>query len=516
MTRAAARYQRSFQTFTLGQKVTAIVGTGALLLGAFLVFRWVSAPNYSPLFSDLSSADASAVLEQLDASGVPYELTDGGSTVLVPRDAVYKTRIDLSADGLPSNSGGGGYSLLDDQGLSTSNFQEQTDFKRAMEGELANTIEAIDGVDAAVVHLAMPEKSVFADEQQPTTASVLIGTRTGSTISPSQVQAIVHLVASSIEGLSPDDVTVTDSAGTLLTANGAQGDATARGDERAAIERELQAKIQSQLDRIVGPGNSTVQTNVVLNFDKRSRQEVDYTPDERPSSSTTSTENYTGTGAGSVAGGVVGPDGQMENGLGSNDPGATYTQNTTTADHPVDSIIETTETAPGQIEKLNVSVVLDAATTQAYSPTQVRKQLADGIGIDPANLAVSAMPFNRTAEETAQKELAAQRAADEAAAKNDLYRKGGLGLAVLAMVLLALLQGRRKAKRREQATTYVVEQLKLENAARTTAIEAPAALALEEAERSEDDLLRAELDALIERQPEDVAALLRGWLTEKN
>ena len=126
---------------------------------------------------------------------------------MVPRDAVYQTRIELSGQGLPASSEGG-YSLLDDQGISTSEFQEQTDFKRAMEGELASTIEAIDGVNGAVVHLAMPAKDVFADEQQPPTASVLVQTSPGRTLTPEQVQAVVHLVASSIDGLDPDDVTV--------------------------------------------------------------------------------------------------------------------------------------------------------------------------------------------------------------------------------------------------------------------------------------------------------------------
>ena len=142
MTRTFSGWQRSFSAFTAGQKVVAVVGTAALLLGGFMVFRWASAPSYSPLFSDLTSADASAVVEELDSQGVPYELTNGGSTVMVPQDAVYKTRIDLSGQGLPT-SGDGGYSLLDDQGLSTSEFKEQTDFKRAMEGELSATIEAI-------------------------------------------------------------------------------------------------------------------------------------------------------------------------------------------------------------------------------------------------------------------------------------------------------------------------------------------------------------------------------------
>ena len=170
LTRYFGRAQATFLGFTAGQKVVAIVGTAALLLAGFMVFKWAAAPSYAPLFSNLASSDASAVIEELDAQGVPYKLSNGGNTIMVPREQVYTTRISLSGEGLPTASDGG-YSILDDQSLSTSQFQEQTSFKRAMEGELANTIEAIDSVETAVVHLAIPAKQVFSDEQDPTTAT---------------------------------------------------------------------------------------------------------------------------------------------------------------------------------------------------------------------------------------------------------------------------------------------------------------------------------------------------------
>src|SRR5829696_7777942 len=137
LTRTFGRLQSTFLGFTAGQKVVAIIGTAALLLAGFMVFRWAAAPSYAPLFSNLASSDASAVIEELDAQGIPYELSNGGNTIMVPREQVYSTRISLSGEGLPSASESG-YSLLDNQSLSTSQFQEQTSFKRAMEGELSN------------------------------------------------------------------------------------------------------------------------------------------------------------------------------------------------------------------------------------------------------------------------------------------------------------------------------------------------------------------------------------------
>ena len=173
--------QRTFGTFTAGQKAVAVVGSLALLLAGVMVFRWASTPSYSPLFTNIAPADASAVIDQLESSGTPYQLTDGGGTILVPRDQVYDARIQLSGEGLPSQ-GSEGYGLLDGQSLSTSQFQEQTSYKRAIEGELEKTIEALDSVQTAVVHVAMPQEKLFQSEQEPTTASVLLQTRPGATL----------------------------------------------------------------------------------------------------------------------------------------------------------------------------------------------------------------------------------------------------------------------------------------------------------------------------------------------
>lgn len=524
LTRTLGRYRDTFSGFTVGQKMVSLVGTGALLLGAFMVFTWASAPSYTPLYSELSSEDAAAIIEQLDAAGVPYELGDGGSSVMVPRDQVYKLRIDMSAEGLPGTASGG-YSILDDQGLSTSEFQEQTGFKRAMEGELSATIEALDDVDTAVVHLAMPERQVFADEQQPPTASVLVGSRAGTTLEPQQVQAVVHLVASSVDGMDPKNVTVADSTGQVLSSPDGVGgaDGTARDQQVAAVQDELHARLQSMLDRVVGPGNSTVQVTATLDFDSSVTESTDYQadPDATPLSSSSSTETYEGPAGGAGASGVVGPDGELGGATGGDAGGeSSYESTQQMQDNAIDTVVERRETAPGSIKTQHVGIALDAARTQGYSPREIRGLVADTIGIDPERgdtVRVSSMPFDRTAEALAAEELANAEQSGEAAAKADLYRQIGLGVGIALILLLALLKGRRRDRAREQATSYVVEQLRQESTARAALEPPPAALAaLEETVQTEDEELRAELSDLIERQPEDVAALLRGWLTERS
>ena len=522
--RRLSGYARTFQQFTAGQKLVAVVGTLALLLGGFMVFRWASEPSMAPLYSDLSASDASAVVDELDTMGVPYELADGGTMIMVPRDAVYQARIDLSAQGIPEGSGGG-YSLLDDQGLATSDFQEQTDFKRAMEGELAATIEAIDGVDTAVVHLALPEKKVFSDTKEPTTASVLVDTAPGVNLDAQQVQAVVNLVAASIEGLDPAKVTVADSSGAVLSSSDGEGGGVstlARDQRQTAVESELHDRLQSMLDRVVGAGNSTVQVTARLDFDSTVTNRTDYQVDKEggPSSTTTSEETYDGPATAGVGGGVVGPDGQMDP-TGAGDGASSYEKRQQTKDVPVDVVQERRQTQPGAIENLHVGVALDAATTQAYSADEVRRLVVDTVGIDKQRgdtVRVAQMPFNRAAEDAANAELAAAAAAKASEARASTLRTGLIAGMVVLLVALAAVQSRRRAKARQRATTYVVEQIRQVGAHRAEALEATDLLALEQAEpveESEEERLRQELDALIEKQPDDVASLLRGWLTER-
>jgi flagellar M-ring protein FliF len=229
----------------------------------------------------------------------------------VPRADVYDARIRLSGEGLPSE-GSSGYAILDEQDLSTSQFQEQTGYKRAMEGELQTTIEALDSVETAVVHLALPQDELFADEQEPTTASVLVETRPGSDLDPEQVQAVVHLVASSVEGLDPKQVTVADSTGAVLSTSGDGFDTVAdtRSQQVKAFEERMSGSVQDVLDRVVGAGNSAVKVTADLNFDKTVTNTTRYfsDPDAVPLSDTTLTETYTAPGQAGI-GGVVGPDG---------------------------------------------------------------------------------------------------------------------------------------------------------------------------------------------------------------
>lgn len=530
--RTLRRYVDVFRAFTPGQKVTAVLGTIGLVFGAVLLYSWVSAPQYAPLFTNLSAKDASAVVSKLDAQGTKYQITGGGGTILVPQDEVYKDRIALSGDGLPSGSDGG-YSLLDNQSLSTSDFQQQVTYKRAMEGELSKTLSAMDGVNSAVVHLALPSKQVFSDNQDPTTASVLLDVKPGVTLDDSQVQAVVHLVASSIDGLDPSKVTVADQAGNLLSVpsdgTGSSIAATTRDKQTAAFEAAQTQRIQAILDRVVGPGNGTVQVTADLNYDQATQSSTTYkqaAPNGLATSQTTTSEDYKGAGAGGAAGaaGVVGPDGQLQTGstsaTGTGTPSdqSTYSKKSSTSDQALDTTTTNTVIAPGAVNSLHVGIVLDQKKVGSVDTNALQQSIASAIGYDAKRgdtLNVSQLPFDRSAEQAAAAELAAQSAADQQAQLTGYLKTGIPAVLLLLLLVVGWLRARKRAKAREEATEYVVGQLREEAAIRASMAHDLADAAPAAAAATEDEALRRELAELVEQQPEDVAALLRGWLVER-
>ncbi|HET7388219.1 MAG TPA: flagellar basal-body MS-ring/collar protein FliF [Nocardioidaceae bacterium] len=521
LTGRLASLQRTFASFSAGQKTTAVIGALALLFAGVLVFRWAASPSYAPLYSNLAPSDASAVIQKLDADGTPYKLTGGGNTIMVPKSQVYDERIKLSGEGLPANTSTAGYSLLDKQSLSTSQFQEQTSYKRAIEGELEKTIEALDAVDTAVVHVAMPQEKLFETDQKPVTASVLVAVHPGTTLGTSQVQAIVHLVASSVSGLDPNQVTVTDSAGNVLAAAGDSASIVAdtRAQQVQSFEDRMKQSVSSMLDRVLGTGNSAVDVTADLNFDQTVTHTTRYfsVPNSTPLSASTTTETYKAPQGSGQTGGVVGPDGALVQG-GTAPPGTTkYSKKQKTSDNAVGQSVQDLTAAPGNVKSLHVGVVLDTQSLAGRKPSQIQSLISSALGIDPKRgdtVSVTAMPFDRTAEKAAKAALAKADAADQKAHMLSMGKTAGLVVLLGLVLLLAWRSARKKEKARQQATTYVVEQL------RRTKEPEPVAAAPPTAELPAPDVpelrmaARDEIAALVERQPEEVAQLLRGWLVE--
>ena len=514
--------------FTPGQRAVTLLGIVAIVAGGFLFSRWAAKPTYTPLFSNLTATDASAIVEQLAADGTPYQLADGGQTILVPKDAVYDERLAMSGKGLPAGSQDG-YALLDKQGLTTSDFREQVDYQRALQGELAKTIQSISGVQAAVVHLALPEKDVFADESGTASASVLVSTRPGATLTSGQVQAVVNLVSSSVPDLAADKVSVADATGKVLTGSGASADGDTRNQQTQAYEDRVAASVQEMLDRVVGPGHSVVRVSADLDFDKRDTKTETYVSDPAvpPLADTRTTEKYTG-GSGS-SGGVLGPDNIAVPGGAASGGKGKYEKTTQSTNNAVGKVVENRTGAPGAINRLTVAVLLDTRTAGTVDTAQVQSLVENAVGFDSKRgdaVEVQRMPFDTSGAKASKAELADAAAAEKKAGLMSTVRTAGLVLLVLVVLLLAFLSSRRN-RRTELDPDEVLaleaerRRVALEGAGAPAALEAMPKVALEIAAPPSDGeterrlVVREEIADLVERQPDEVAQLLRGWLADR-
>jgi flagellar M-ring protein FliF len=508
--------------FTPGQRGVITVAAIALVLGAVGLSRWAAQPTWTPLFSNLSGTDASAIVEQLGADGIKYQLADGGATVLVAQSQVYDVRISLSGKGLPS-SDSDGYSILDKQGMTATDFQQNVAYRRALESELAKTLQAISGVQTAVVHLAMPKKDVFATEQDKPTAAVLLALEPGTDLGDGQVRAITHLVAGSVEGLDPSDVNVSDAKGTLLSTreDGADGAASRAGsadEQTAKYEDRVGGSVQQMLDRVLGPGKAVVRVNARLNFDTRdttSERYVSESPAPPPLSEATSRESYNGNGSGT--GGTIGGIYPTLSPVGTSTAGSGYLKENRTVDNAVGKVVERAQAAPGQVERLTVAVVLDAKAAAGVDPVKVQALVSNAVGLDAKRgdtVQVDKLTFDSTATQAAAKELAAVQKAERTAGYLDLGKKAGIGLLVL--VALILMTRRRKGEATVEAAASDLPQPIMGGLQALAA--APAALgsAPTGAELAiERDRIREEVAEFVDSQPDDVAAVIQSWLAER-
>ncbi|MFZ4498213.1 MAG: flagellar basal-body MS-ring/collar protein FliF, partial [Burkholderiales bacterium] len=254
--------------------------------------------------------DGGAILAQLSQLNVPYRMGDGGASIMVPEEVVYDTRLKLAAQGLP-RGGATGFELLDNPRLGISQFAEQVNYQRALEGELARTVESIGAVRSARVHLAIPRPSVFVREAQQPSASVLVELERARLLDPEQVAGIVHLVSSSVTGLSPKQVTVVDQSGNVLSAR-SEGNTTAGLDAtqlkyRKEIERDIAARIESIVVPVVGSGNVKAQVAADIDFSQVEQTSETFRPNPRPEESAVrsrqeSESQSNGPGAGGVPG----------------------------------------------------------------------------------------------------------------------------------------------------------------------------------------------------------------------
>jgi len=279
---AQEQMTRFIGRLSLMQKVLMVVVTAAVIVALVALISLVNKPAQGTLFSNLNEQDASKIVTKLKERSIPYTLEDGGKTILVPKNQVYDLRLSLAGEGLPQSSVIG-YEIFDRTNLGVSDFVQKVNYRRALEGEIARTILQIEEVEGARVHLVIPEKALFKEDEKPATASVVLKLRSGRPLRHESIQGIQHLVAASVEGMEATNVNILDSRGALLSEatkpNSIAALTSTQYELQQKVESYIAQKAQSLLDGVVGQGNAIVQVNAELDFRQVERTLEKYDPE---------------------------------------------------------------------------------------------------------------------------------------------------------------------------------------------------------------------------------------------
>jgi flagellar M-ring protein FliF len=406
-----------FAQTTGGRNFFLMLGVAAVVAVMSAVWMWGKQPEYRVLFANFSDRDGGAIVAALQQMNVPYKFAEGGGAILVPAEQVHDARLKLASQGLPKG-GSVGFELMENQKLGVSQFHEQVNFQRALEGELARSIQSVAAVQAARVHLALPKASVFVRDQQKPTASVLLNLHAGRTMDPQQVSAIVHLVASSVPDLPIKNVTVVDQNGNLLSDAGRNAAGNTLDPSQLKYVDELQQsivkRIESILTPILGPGNVRAEATADIDFSHSEQAAEVYKPNQTPATSAIrsqqSSESINGNGA--TASGVPGALSNQPPapatapltapaagaaGTPGTAPGAapTAVQKDMTVNYEVDKTVRYVQQPMGGVKRLSVAVVVNYKKEVDKAGKVTMKPLSEAEKTQITDLVREAMGFNK-------------------------------------------------------------------------------------------------------------------------
>jgi flagellar M-ring protein FliF len=485
------------------------------VLLAFFMMRIAGQPSYTTVMAGIDPAQTGKVTAALDTKGVKYEVQNNGTAVAVDKSQVADARIALAEKGLP-NSAQPGFELFDKQKLGASDFQQQVTYERALEGQLAQTIGQVDGVGGATVQLVLPQDQLFDDQQSAAKAAVLLSGPADS-LEPGAIRGIAQLVSGSVKGLDTNNVSITDSSGRLLWPNSEAGAtagemaATSKQAAEARYSQGMEAKLNALLVQTLGPGKAQVQVNADLNADRTTLEELTYGDRRVPLSSKKTSETLRGggTAGGGGAAGTATNTVPSYAGAGGG-AGSNYKQKSDEVVNGVDKKVSKTEVAPGGVNKMNVAVLIDKSVPRT-EVAAVRNAIQSAAGIDPKRndtFSVSQVAFAKPP--APEKKPATAQALGFA-------KYAAAGLALLAFLFFVT----RHLRRREDQTLLgePVWLREIESPTSLAELERGAygdepTMALTPRRAREINPVRAELEQLVDREPERVAHQVRAWMNE--
>ncbi|MFV9567456.1 flagellar basal-body MS-ring/collar protein FliF [Thermoanaerobacter mathranii] len=485
--------------FDKKQKMQLGVIAILLFIGVSLLVYIVNRPNYVVLYSDLSIKDAGVVVEKLKTEfKVPYKISNDGKTILVPAQYKDEVRMKLATEGIPE----GGFSFQDamNNSLATTDQERRQKYLYFLQNEIQNSLKTIDGVQDAIVNIVVPDQNAFvlSNTTNQATAAVMLTLKPGVTLSSSQVKGIIDFVSKSVEGLKPENVTVIDNNGKILTA---EGDDTAENANsqfalQKKVQEDLQQNLQTLLEQVFGPGNVVVRANVTLNFDKKTEDRIEYLPVEGNDnkgivrSIQELKEKATGTQGGNPAGtSSNNPPTTQTTGSNTSD----YNKTETTINYEINQIKTSLIEAQGKIESISVAVVVNKNLNNSMKQ-QIADLVAKAAGGDSrVQVSVQGMQFNQDLLKTMQQQANVSKGVP-------MYAWAMLAALVLGGGLFFIMM-RRKKKETSLATA--------EEEALATAEP------IEEIDFTYEDEKKKQIEKLIKEKPDIVVQIIRTWLNEE-
>jgi flagellar M-ring protein FliF len=494
------RMKAVWQKVGLVQRVLliAIVVTFALVGG--LLVHWARRPDMRMLYHELAPEEAAQITEKITEQGIAYELRNGGTSIYVPKEKVYQLRLDLAKDGLPAGDQGG-YKIFENEKIGVSPFVQSVNLKRALQEELAKSIQMIDGVAHARVHIVRSEQAFLTTEADKTTASVVLRLQPGYRLSALNIAAITHLVSGSVEGLATENVTVIDSQGRLLSGESDQtmaGGSTVQ-DYRERVELNLEDKVEELLTTVLGPGRAKVRIHAVIDMNSVSTITEKYEPKGVPTkeeiTTGSETEAASATGGGSAA-----------------SPGSTKKDEIIVTEYQVGKTVTQETVLPGEILSLSVAAVVDLTlpdaneagaggqTAKIMDVNDVEKLIENALGLNLAGT-----DSLKVVEAKFQAPAGLLPVAEDGGGLDYLAIVGQASLGIMAVCALLVLKMFKGAKKKVKAEAEM-EQL--------PGMEGSTELLPSGGGISEPLLLRQQIAHALENNPERVRQLFTSWIED--
>lgn len=532
--------------FNRPQKILVIALPAVLFVGLMVWILLSSRSRFEVLYSHLEQKDAAEVAVELKKNNVPYKVAtkDNMVMILVPSDKVYDTRLTMAGQGLPRGTGVG-YEIFDQPKWGSTDFTQKVNYKRALEGELQRTIGNLQQIERARVSIVIPEPELFTEREKPTTASVVLELKSDARLKREEVRGIVHMVASSVEGLKPENVNVIDSKGNILSAfiqeeqqdsnqNTATGGSALTQQAKLTLhqmevqqsyEKDLERKVTTMLNKVLG-GNSrfAVSVSAELNFDKTENDSEVFEPvvdgQGIARSSQTEKEQYVGDGGfpASLVGGVPGTDSNIPGYQAVAGSNSQYSKEKNTTNFEINRTVKHNVVAPGSPKRLSVGVFVDNLQPQQVEAIKSAVVAAAGMDLNRGDqVAVENMPFDNTQALASLKEMRME------TQQNFYMTLGKIGLLVLmAFGVLLFLRSLLKPKR-EKKYVETVDDLMEEPAIMpqvediittdVTAEDLARAEAARDAKKRE--AVRKEVFDMANKNPENIAQIIKKWLSEE-